>query len=78
MGLIYHVGLIQSDWIDPVPEKTIPSLLFTDFHGLIRDSKLGKKEQEWMADFPSRDVMLAGPSFFLVSFRSVFSGKGAE
>lgn len=65
----WQAGQIQSDWTDPTPEKIIPPLLFINCYGLIRSSKLRNKEQEWMADFPSRDVICWVPaSFGLVQY----------
>lgn len=43
-------------WLDwPSSREDYPTMII--HYGLIRSPKLGNKEQEWMADFPSRDVM---------------------
>lgn len=77
----WHIGQIQSDWTDPIPGKTILSSLFTSCSGLIRCSKPGNKEEERMADFPSRDVMLVGAASSGLVLLSLFGGglaKGGE
>lgn len=68
------MGQIQSDGTDPIPGKAILLSLFTSCSGLIKCSKLGNKEQECMADFPSGDVMPVGPSLFWACSAQSFQG----
>ena len=72
------MGQIQSDWTDLIPGKTILSSLFTSCSELIKCSKLGNKEQECMADFPSRDVMLVGPASSGLVLLNLFRGDLAK